>query len=344
MHYHKLGRSDLEVSRICLGTMTFGQQNTEAEAHEQLDFAVSQGVNFIDTAELYPVPPNPETQGRTEQYIGSWLAKRGKRDDVIIASKIVGPHLEISKHFRNDTMLDRNNIMQAIDTSLQRLQTDYIDLYQVHWPERTTNFFGKLGYFNPDSDLETVGIETTLRALDELVKSGKVRYIGVSNESAWGVMRWLQIAKELDVARIISIQNPYNLLNRKYEVGLAEVSERENVPLLAYSPLAFGTLSGKYLDSLPKGSRLDLFPHYQRYDNGVDAIRAYVALAKENGLDPAQMALSYVNSRPFMGSNIIGATNLEQLKVNIDSINVILPDNILMEIEAIHSRYTYPCP
>ena len=346
MLYNKLGQSDLEVSRICLGSMTWGEQNTEAEAFEQLDYAVAQGINFIDTAELYAVPPRPETYGKTETYIGNWLQKRQCRDKVIIATKVAGAG-EISTHIRGGARLDRTQIHQAIDGSLKRLQTDYVDVYQLHWPHRNTNFFGQLGYEHQTYE-DMVAIEESLNALAELVQMGKVRYIGVSNESAWGVMTFLKLAEQHNLPRIVSIQNPYNLLNRSYEVGLAEVGHRENVGLLAYSPLAFGVLSGKYLNNArPETARISLFPRFDRYiknASGVKATQAYVNLAQQHGLDPAQMALAYVNTRPFLHSNIIGATTMAQLKDNIASIDLTLSEAVLEGIEAIHQQYSNPCP
>ncbi|WP_290705138.1 NADP(H)-dependent aldo-keto reductase [Amphritea sp.] len=340
-----LGGSDLNVSRLCLGTMTFGQQNSEAEAHEQLDYAVAQGINFIDTAEMYPVPPMAETQGRTEQYIGSWLKARGNRDQLIIATKVAGP-AEMAQHIRPDVRLNKANIRAAITTSLQRLQTDYIDLYQLHWPERATNFFGQLNYqHQPETD--GTPILETLEALKELVDEGLIRYVGLSNEVPWGVMKFLSYAEALGLPRVVSVQNPYNLLNRKDEVGLTEVLLREEVDLLAYSPLAFGTLSGKYLDgSAGPQARINQFPRFSRYltEAGLQATAAYVQLARDHGLDPAQMALAFVNGRPFVGSNIIGATTMEQLKSNIGSTNLKLSDEVLAEIEVIGTRFSNPCP
>ncbi|MDO6453228.1 NADP(H)-dependent aldo-keto reductase [Neptunomonas phycophila] len=345
MQYRKLGSSDLAVSRICLGTMTFGNQNTEAQAHEQLDYAVAHDVNFIDAAEMYPVPTSPETQGRTETYIGNWLKKRGKRDDLIIATKAAGP-AEMTSYLRPDLHFDRPNLREAIEKSLQRLQTDYVDLYQLHWPDRQTNFFGKLGYTH-DASKDGTPILETLQVLQELVDEGKIRHIGLSNETAWGAMSFLKYAEMHDLPRIVSVQNPYSLLNRSTEVGLAEVMQREQVDLLSYSPLGFGVLSGKYLNGqMPKGSRLSLFPSYARYtnENGVAATQAYVSLAKEHGIDPSQLALAFVNSRPFLASTIIGATTMEQLAINIASDDVELNSDILEAIETIHQRYTYPCP
>lgn len=346
MEYNKLGWTDIEVSQICLGTMTWGEQNTESEAHEQLDYVVDAGINFIDTAEMYPVAPRAETQGLTETYIGNWLAKRQDRDKLIIATKVCAqaewlPYIRDGK-----AKLDKKNIHQALDESLKRLQTDYIDLYQMHWPERDTNFFGKLGYYHaPEKD--GVPIAETLSVLSDLIEQGKIRTIGISNETAWGCAEYLRAAKEEGLARIVSIQNPYNLLNRTFEIGLAEFTHREQTGLLAYSPLAFGVLSGKYLnDARPEGSRLALFDRFTRYTNpqANKATEAYVKLAKENGLDPSQMALAYVNSRPFLTSNIIGATSMEQLKIDIESINIKLPKDIVREIESIHEKISNPSP
>jgi aryl-alcohol dehydrogenase-like predicted oxidoreductase len=346
MQYKKLGHSDIQVSQICLGTMTWGEQNTEAQAHEQLDMALGAGVNFIDTAEMYPVPPKAETYALTERYIGNWLKQRQNRDKVILATKVAGRGDWLSYIRDGKNCFDRNNIETALNYSLQRLQTDYIDLYQLHWPDRKTNFFGRLGFeFYPDD--QPVPIEETLQVLADIVKTGKVRTIGVSNETPWGVMRFLQLAQTQDMPRIVSIQNPFNLLNRSYEVGLSEISHREGCGMLAYSPLAFGMLSGKYLHGArPEGARLSLFERFDRYSNprALKATQAYVDLAREHGLDPAQMALAYVNSRPFVTSNIIGATDLEQLRSNLDSINVQLNQEVLQGIEQIHTEIPNPSP
>jgi aryl-alcohol dehydrogenase-like predicted oxidoreductase len=346
MKFRELGRTGLRVSQICLGTMTWGEQNTELEGHEQLDYAIDQGINFIDTAEMYPVPPQAETQGRTETILGTWLAKRKDRDQLIIATKVT-PDAEWTKYFRNgQNCLDKKNIELALNDSLKRLQSDYVDLYQVHWPERDTNFFGKLGYTHaPDQD--GIPIAETLAALGELVKAGKIRYVGISNETPWGIAEYLRLAEKKGLPRIVSIQNPYNLLNRTFEIGAAEFAMREAVGLLAYSPLAFGTLTGKYLtDEWPSNSRLSLFSRFTRYTNeqGTACVRAYVELARKHGLDPAQMALAYVNSRPFLTSNIIGATSMEQLKTNIGSLDLDLETEVLEGIEDIHTRQPNPCP
>ncbi len=347
MQYRPLGNSDISVSSICLGTMTFGEQNSETEAHAQLDYALEQGVNFIDTAELYPIPPKPETQGLTESYIGSWLSQRQCRDKVILATKVAGPGRDWLSHFRGgNNCLDKYNIESALDDSLKRLHTDYIDLYQIHWPDRQTNCFGQLGYQHPAAD-SGIPIEETLGVLSDLVKTGKIRHIGVSNETPWGLMRYLSLAESTDLPRVVSIQNPYNLLNRSYEVGLAEISHREQVGLLAYSPMGFGVLSGKYLDGArPAGSRLALFDAYNRYSNpqAESATARYVALAREQGLNPAQMALAFVTSRSFTTSNIIGATNLQQLESNIASAELELSDEVLQQIEQIHTQQPNPCP
>jgi len=348
MKYSLVGNTDLKVSRICLGTMTWGEQNSEAEAHEQLDYAQSLEINFIDTAEAYPVPPRAETYGTTESHIGTWLKKRQTRDKIILATKVAGPG-EIASYIRGGPRLSRHHIRQALEGSLQRLQTDYIDIYQVHWPERSTNFFGKLGYTPSEND-ENIQIEETLTALGELVKEGKIRYVGVSNETPWGVMTYLKLAEQHGLPRIVTIQNPYCLLNRTYEIGLAEISHREQVGLLAYSPLGFGVLSGKYLnDARPLGARITLFSRFDRYiksEYGIKATEAYVRLAIQHGLDPAQMALAYVNSRPFLTSTIIGATTMKQLKADIASIHLELDmdEEVLEGIEAIHQQYPNPCP
>lgn len=343
MQTRPLGDTGIEVSRLCLGTMTFGEQNSEAEAHKQLERAVAFGINFIDTAEMYPVPPRAETQGRTESYIGSWLKRRGSRDDVIIATKAAGPGLE---HIRGGPRLTRAHLHQAIDESLERLQTDYVDLYQLHWPERKANFFGKLGYMH-DQEEDATPLEETLAALKELVDAGKVRAIGLSNDTPWGVMRALHLAESQGLPRVASVQNPYNLLNRSFEVGLAEIAHRERVGLLAYSPLAFGMLSGKYLDGArPEGARLTLFERFQRYTNpqAQAATAEYVRIAQEAGLDPAQMALAFVNSRPFLTSNIIGATSMAQLESNLASESLRLDDEVLEAIEDVHRRHSNPAP
>ncbi|KAF3999019.1 NADP(H)-dependent aldo-keto reductase [Glaciimonas immobilis] len=349
MQYRELGHSHLKVSQITLGTMTWGEQNTEAEAHSQIDMALAHGVNFIDVAEMYPVPPRPETQGSTEQYLGSWLKSSGKRDQVLIATKATGPARKPHnpRHIRGGiNNFDRKGLTDALNGSLERLQTDYVDLYQLHWPDRSVNCFGNLNYTHiPDED--TVPIEETLTILAEFIKAGKIRHIGISNETPWGIAQFLRAAEKFDLPRIVTIQNPYSLLNRTFEIGHSEFAYREQVGLLAYSPLAFGVLSGKYLNGArPAGGRLTLFERFSRYTNpqAERVVGDYVALAKKHGLDPAQMALAFVTSRGFVTSNIIGATTLAQLQSNLDSVKVTLSDEILHEIELIHTRQPNPAP
>ena len=346
MEFTKLGNTDIEVSRICLGTMTWGEQNTKAEAHQQLDYAVDAGINFIDTAEMYPVPPKETTQGLTETYIGTWLAKRLDRDKLIIASKVCGNESFVDYMREGEVKLDKRNIHQAIDATLKRLRTDYIDLYQVHWPDRDTNYFGNLGYYHvPEKD--GVAIAETLNVLGGLIKDGKIRMIGISNETPWGCAEYLRWSKEQGLPRVVSIQNPYNLLNRTFEIGLSEFAHREQTGLLAYSPLAFGVLSGKFLNGArPAGTRLVLWDRFSRYSNpqAYVATKAYVKLAHENDLDPAQMALAFVNSQPFLTSNIIGATSMKQLRSNIESIDLKLSKKIIKAIEVIHEKIPNPSP
>lgn len=346
MHYHRLPNSTLEISHLGLGTMTFGEQNSEPDAHSQLDYALERGINFIDTAEMYPVPPRPKTQGLTESYIGNWLKRGGKRDRIILASKVAGPVRGNDASIRPNQALNRQNIRSALHDSLQRLNTDYLDLYQLHWPQRQTNFFGKLGYQYNEVNTSITLLET-LEALNEFVRAGKIRYIGVSNETAWGVMRYLQLAEKHQLPRIVTIQNPYSLLNRSFEVALAEISQHEGVELLAYSALGFGTLTGKYLNGQqPATARNTLFSRFTRYNNpqAEAATAAYVALAQQYDLDPAQMALAFVRQQPFVASTLLGATTLQQLQSNIDSYNLQLADDVLNEIETIHHRFTYPAP
>lgn len=350
MEYRKLGGTDVDVSLIGLGTMTWGEQNTEAEAHQQIDYALAQGVTLIDAAEMYPVPPRPETQGRTEAYIGTWLAAHpGARDKIVLATKIAGPARQPHnpRHIRGEgNQFDRANLVEAVDGSLRRLQTDYIDLYQLHWPDRSTMTFGR-GAYPWVEDSYTVPIEETLTALAELVKAGKIRHIGVSNETPWGVGQFLKAAEKLGLPKIVSIQNPYSLVNRTFEAGLSEFTHKEGVGLLAYSPLAFGWLSGKYEGGArPAGARITLFERFQRYSKpqAVAAISTYVALAKRHGLTPTQLALAFVNGRPFMTSNLIGATTMAQLKENIDTVNVTLSADILAEIDALHEKQPNPAP
>ncbi|MGH8441996.1 MAG: NADP(H)-dependent aldo-keto reductase [Nevskiaceae bacterium] len=344
MNRRPLGRTGLGVGVVGLGTMTWGEQNTEREAHEQLDFAVGEGVNFIDAAEMYPVPPKAETQGRTEQYLGSWLKARGRRDRLIVATKVTGP--SDMPWLRGGPHPSREQIRAALESSLRRLQTDYVDLYQVHWPDRSTNFFGRLGYEHRDGE-HAVPIEETLEALAQLVKEGKIRHVGVSNETPWGLAEYLRLARDQGWPRVASIQNPYNLLNRSFEVGLAEFAHREQVGLLAYSPLAFGVLSGKYLGGArPAGARLTLFSRFQRYagERVERAVAAYAALARKHGLQPAQMALAYVFSRPFLASGLIGATTMAQLRENLAAATLALPPDVVAGIESIHRDHTHPAP
>ena len=346
MQYHRIPHSSLEISTLGLGTMTFGEQNSEADAHQQLEYAVANGINLIDVAEMYPVPPRPETQGLTETYVGNWLAKRGNREKLVLASKVSGPARNNDSSIRPNHVLDRKNIREALHASLKRLQTDYLDLYQVHWPQRPTNCFGKLGYTWADA-APAVTLLDTLEALTEFQRAGKIRYIGVSNETAFGVMRYLHLADKHDLPRIVTIQNPYSLLNRSFEVGLAEVSQFEGVELLAYSCLAFGTLTGKYLNGAkPAGARNTLFSRFTRYssEQSQKAVAAYVDIAKRHGLDPAQMALAFVRRQPFVASTLLGATTMAQLQANLESWQLELSEEVLAEIEAVHQVYTYPAP
>lgn len=344
MEYRRLGNTDLQVSLLCLGTMTWGEQNTEAEGHAQLDRARAAGINFIDAAEMYPVPPKADTQGATEAILGNWLARQPDRDRLIIASKVTGR--SDWDYLRGGPRLSAAHIDEAVAGSLKRLRTDTIDLYQVHWPERSTNYFGKLGY-QPGDDRGAIPIEETLAALVRHQEAGRIRHIGLSNETPWGVAEYLRICRANGWPAPVSIQNPYNLLNRSFEVGLAEFAHREQVGLLAYSPLAFGVLSGKYLDGQrPEGARLSLFSRFARYtgETAERCTRAYVELARSRGLDPAQMALAYINSRPFVTANIIGATTLEQLDNNLASVELTLDEETLQAIEAIHRDCPNPCP
>lgn len=350
MEYRRLGRTDLNVSHICLGTMTWGQQNTEAEGHAQMDYAVEKGINFFDTAELYSIPPTAQTQGSTERIIGSWFKAKGNRDKIILASKVVGRSQ--MTWFRKDgspAELSRPQMVEALDASLKRLQTDYIDLYQIHWPDRAMPWGSNpTVYRNDEEDQSSHPIDETLDIFADFVKAGKIRHVGLSNESAWGTMSFLKHAEaKSGRPRVQSIQNAYNLLNRTFEVALAEISGREQVGLLAYSPLAQGYLVGKYLDGArPPGARTTLFNRGQRYETpGADAaIRAYLKLAAEFGLDPAQLALAFVNSRPFVTANIIGATSMEQLKTDIGSVDVKITPELEERIDAIHLVHQNPCP
>jgi len=345
MQYRKLGNTDIDIPVIGLGTMTWGQQNNLEEACQQMDYALTRGVNFFDAAEMYPVPPRAETSGDTERCIGQWLSQTRKRGDIILATKVSGRSKDMS-HVRGGPRLSRDHIRQAIEGSLNRLQTDYVDLYQVHWPERATNFFGRRGYVHyPEGD--GIEIEETLTALTELVDEGLVKNIGISNETPWGLMEYLRIANERGWSKIVSIQNVYNLLSRQFEVGLAEMAHRENVGLLAYSPLAFGVLTGKYIGGTkPKGSRLALFERFSRYDSpqSESATEAYSDIAKKHNLSLAQMSLSFVCQQPFVTSCLIGATNMRQLRDNIDAVDVVLSKEILKEIEDVQRQYPDPAP
>lgn len=347
MEYRELGTTGLKVSALCLGSMTWGEQNSEADGFAQLDLAIDRGINFIDTAEMYAVPPTDRTYGTTETIIGNWFrARPGMRQKVVLASKVCG-QADWLPHVRDGSpRLNRKHIEAAIDGSLKRLQTDYLDLYQMHWPDRNTNYFGKLGYRHVDDEVQTP-IAETLQVLAGLVKAGKVRHVGISNETPWGTMRYLAESDVRGLPRIASIQNPYNLLNRTYEIGLAEISHREKVSLLVYSPLAFGVLSGKYLGGArPEGARISLFKRFSRYTNPQAEIATakYVALAKQHGIDPVQMALRYVTTRPFVTSNIIGATSIAQLEQNIASQSLTLSEDVLKGIEAIHIEQPNPSP
>jgi len=345
MEYKKLGDSDLLVSEICLGTMTYGQQNTVEEASEQLDYAVAQGVNFIDTAEMYPVPIQAETQGKTEQYIGEWLVKQ-QRDKLIIATKIAGPSSRITWIRSGNHKIDRVNIEQAVEDSLKRLQTDYIDLYQIHWPDRYVPLFGAPDY-DPSQEQDTVPIVEQLEVFADLIKAGKIRYLGLSNETPWGVCEFSHLAKQLGLPKVVSIQNAFNLTNRVFHTHTAEACRFHNLGLLAYSPLAFGLLTGKYLKGMPENSRLALFQGFGiRYEktNLTEAVQEYVAIANKHSISPAQMALAFVRSRWFVTSTIIGATTMEQLKENISSLEVNLDKDILAEIDAVHAKYPNPTP
>ena len=333
-----------EVSKICLGTMTWGQQNTEAEAHEQISYALERGINMLDAAEMYPVPPRAETQGRTEEYIGTWFKKTGLRDSYVLATKAAGPNPEFH-YLRGGPKFTKEQLIEAVNGSLRRLQTDCIDLYQLHWPDRNTNFFGQRGYLHREQP-ETP-IEETLRALEDIVQSGKVRAIGLSNETPWGTMKFLELANREGLPRVESIQNPYSLLNRTYEIAMAEVSHREDVGLLAYSPLGMGLLTGKYRNGAkPEGSRMVVFERFTRYEGAEtwEAAERYLQLADDHGINPTHMALAFVNARPFVVSNIIGATTMEQLKMNIDSLDVVLSKDVLQGIEAIQQAIPNPAP
>ena len=346
MDYRPLGRSGIEVSAICLGTMTWGTQNTPQEGFAQMDLARERGVTFFDAAEMYPTPPSAETQGRTEEVIGDWLESRGCRTEIVVATKVTGPGSRFPYIRGGNTRLDRANIEAAVETSLKRLKTDYIDLYQLHWPERSTNIFGQLGYRH-DPDEQPVPLEETLGVLSDLVASGKVRSVGLSNETPWGTMTCLKLAEQGKGPRVASVQNPYSLLNRSFEVGLSEIAIREDCGLLAYAPIAAGVLSGKYLDGAqPAGARLTLYPQNSRYRKPTSeaAVRKYVELARAHGLRPEVMANAFVVSRPFTTASIVGATSVEQLEIQLSASQVQLSEEVLEGIEAIHAEHTIPCP
>lgn len=346
MRTSPLGDTDIKVSRICLGTMTYGEQNTTDEAFEQMDYALDHGINFFDTAELYAIPPKPETQGATEAIIGEWFTARKSRDKVILATKVVGR--STNTWFRDNgaaARLTPPQMREALEKSLKRLQTDYIDLYQLHWPDRKINVFGGVNYEHSDDDSEP--LERILDTLNTFVQEGKVRHVGVSNETPWGTMKYLQLADRLSLPRIVSIQNVYNLVSRTFEQGLSEIALREKVGLLAYSPLGQGVLTGKYLDgALPAGSRKQLFDRIRRYETprAEDAIARYVHIARKHGLDPAQMALKFCDTRPFVTSTIIGATKMDQLKTNIAAFDLDLPNDVIADIEQAHILQPNPCP
>jgi len=349
MQFRPLADTGIFLPEICLGTMTFGEQNTQEQAFQQLDYALDQGLYFWDTAEMYPVPPKPETQGATERIIGNWIAARGGRDKLFLASKIAGPS-QGGSHIRDGkTRFVADEISAAIDQSLSRLQTDYIDLYQLHWPQRPTNFFGKLGYGNAEAaeDRTVTDLEETLTALQDEIKKGRIRYIGLSNETPWGTMKFLHLAEKLGLSKFVSVQNPYNLLNRTYEIGMSEIAHYEGVGLLAYSPLAFGYLTGKFRHGArPANARVTLFSRFSRYSNPQSewATEQYAQLAEQHGLSLTQLALAFIKQQFFVTSTIIGATNLDQLKENIQAFEIDLSEEILKGIEAIHRQQPNPAP
>lgn len=349
MQLKPLANTGILVPEICLGTMTFGEQNTQAEAFQQLEYALDQGLFFWDTAEMYPVPPKPETQGATETILGNWIAQRGKRDQLFIASKIAGPS-QGGSHIRDgQTRFTAAEISSAIDGSLKRLQSDYIDLYQLHWPQRPTNFFGKLGYGNTEAqqDTEITALEETLSALSNEIKKGRIRYIGLSNETPWGTLKFLHLAEKLGLEKFVSVQNPYSLLNRTYEIGMSEIAHYENVGLLAYSPLAFGYLTGKFRNGArPANARVTLFSRFSRYSNPESewATEQYAQLAERHGLTLTQLSLAFIKQQFFVTSTIIGATNLDQLKENIQAFEIDLSAEVLQGIEDIHRQQPNPAP
>ena len=346
MKYKKLGDTDIDVSLICLGTMTFGEQNTQEEGFQQMDYAVENGINFFDTAELYAIPPKEKTYGKTEEIIGNWFKKKKNRKKIILASKIAGPGLKWIRG--GGDQFSPESIEEALNNSLLRLKTDYIDLYQLHWPERNTNYFGELNYEHDEKEKKWNKFDIILKTLKKFIDQGKIRYIGLSNETPWGFSKFLQIADEQKLPRIVSVQNPYSLVNRSYEVGMSEISIREKSGLLAYSPLAAGYLTGKYRNNkIPKNSRMDLFyENYPRYHNQrtYDAVDEYFKIAQKNKMSLTQLSQAFVNSRDFVTSNIIGATTMKQLKENIGSINISLNQKIIEEINLIHENIPNPAP
>ena len=345
MKFRKLGTTDINVSLICLGTMTWGTQNTEKDAFEQMDYAVSQGINFFDTAEIYSVPPTAESYGKTEVMIGNWLEKRKNRDKIILASKVAGPGCDWIRGGKNN--FDEKKIGEAIDGTLKRLKTDYIDLYQLHWPERSTNYFGRRDYSYNNEEGDWNSFENILEALEKYIKNGKIRYIGMSNETPYGLSRYIEISKNKGAPRMMSVQNPYNLVNRTYEIGMSEISIREKCGLLVYYPLAAGGLSGKYRNGkMPKDSRMALFKGWERHLNplAMKAYDEYFKLAKDFNLTMVQLAQSFVNSRPFVTSNIIGATTMNQLKENVESINIEFTDEMMERVNEIHNNSPNPSP
>ena len=346
MKYRKLGNTNLDVSLICLGTMTYGEQNTEAEGFEQMDYAVEKGINFFDTAELYAIPPKQKTYGKTEEIIGNWFQKRKNRKKIILATKIAGPGLKWIRG--GGSQYSSKSIEEALNDSLKRLKTDYIDLYQLHWPERNTNYFGDLDYEHNTNEKKWNSFDSILNVFKKLIDQGKIRYIGLSNETPWGFSKFLQIANEKKLPRVVSVQNPYNLVNRSYEVGMSEISIRENAGLLAYSPLAAGYLTGKYRNKqMPKNSRMDLFyENYPRYHNErtYNAVDEYFKIAKKKAVSLTQLSQAFVNSRDFVTSNIIGATTMSQLKENVESINISLTEEVINEINLVHEKIPNPAP
>lgn len=347
MKFSQLGTTDIKVSEICLGTMTFGEQNTEQEAHEQLDYAIEHHVNFVDTAEMYAVPGRKETQGLTEQYIGSWIKSSGKRDKIVLATKVTGPSAGLEYISELDLGFSKRRMDEALHNSLRRLQTDHIDVYQLHWPERNNNRFSQRGWNHQIRESWKYNIDEVVETLNGYIKEGKIKHYGLSNETPWGVMKYLQEADNADIPRPVSIQNPYGLLNRTYEIGMAEISYRENIGLLAYSPMAFGLLSGKYHNKTDKATdRLNQFEQMARYksDQSFSATGLYLKIAEKYELSLAQMSLAYLRSKPWITSTIIGATDMNQLKENVESVEVKLEDTWLFEIEEVHNNIPNPAP